>query len=219
MGSIDELFAEVYANPEDEQLRRVLADALMAANDPRGELILFQLEPDKDHHRRAMRLIQAHGISWLGALRGQVIPTAYERGFLASCVVIADDVPACPEWATVHTIELDGSITSFELHPEMRSLRTLALGKHAAVLGLLADRTRTLLASVEIRITWEPMLELILRKHLSRGVGRLLIVEHVAPSRADTMQALARTSSSPVELRVDPVVHEEPEDHFEAIDE
>lgn len=219
MGHIDELFAEVYANPEDDQLRRVLADALMAANDPRGELILYQLEPDKDHHR-TMRLIQAHGLSWLGALRGFVIPTSYERGFVASCVVTADDAPACAEWATLHTIELDTSITSFELHPEMRSLRTLVLGKRAAVLGLLADRTRSQLGTMDVRVTWEPMLELVLRKHLSRGVGHSLVVDHVSPAREDTMRALARTSSTPVELRVDRVVAVEPDDdHYDAVDE
>ncbi len=131
MSSIEQLFAEVYANPDDDQVRRVLADALLATGDPRGELILFQLEPDKDYHRRAMRLVQAHGLSWLGALRGKVIPLAYERGFLASVSLqlqlqirpIDFDLPI---WGTVHTIDLeDADLDTFQITPVMRSLKTL----------------------------------------------------------------------------------------------
>jgi hypothetical protein len=131
VSSIDELFAEVYANPDDDQLRRVLADALLSINDPRGELILFQLEPEKDDHRRAMRLIQAHGLSWLGPLRGFVVPLSYERGFLASCQLIGDATLELdfdhPVWATVHTIDLGelARFDRFEITPAMRSLRKL----------------------------------------------------------------------------------------------
>jgi uncharacterized protein (TIGR02996 family) len=129
--SISELFAEVYAHPEDDQVRRVLADALLAHGDPRGELILFQLAPDKDYHRRAMRLVQQHGLTWLGPLRGAVIPLRYERGFLASCQLVSgatDEIDfELPMWATVRTIDL-GELESddlFEVTPAMRSLRTL----------------------------------------------------------------------------------------------
>lgn len=132
VSSIDDLFAEVYANPDDDQLKRVLSDALMAAGDPRGELILFQLEPDKDYHRRAMRLIQAHGLSWLGPLKGMVIPLAYERGFVAAVQILSGarqidwDLPI---WATVHTIdfgELDNDeLLYVRLTPAMRSLTNL----------------------------------------------------------------------------------------------
>jgi uncharacterized protein (TIGR02996 family) len=129
--SIDELFAEVYANPDDDQLRRVLSDALMAAGDPRGELILFQLEPDKDYHRRAMRLIQAHGLSWLGPLRGFVIPLAYERGFVAAVQLLTVKGVDWdhPMWATIHTIDV-GTLDNDELlyvrlTPAMRSLTAL----------------------------------------------------------------------------------------------
>lgn len=154
MSAIEDLFAEVYANPNDDQLKRVLADALMAANDPRGELILFQLEPDKDHHRRAMRLIQAHGLSWLGPLRGAVIPLAYERGFLASCALLETGTDALEHeiWATVHTIDLDDfddvNIGKVRITPVMRSLKRL--------IGL------------------SPTQELILRKH--QPVDRLELV-------------------------------------------
>ncbi len=145
MSTIDELFAEVYANPDDDPLKRVLSDALMARGDPRGELILFQLEPDKDYHRRAMRLIQAHGLSWLGALRGAVIPLLYERGFLSSAALLAGtpiDFDE-PMWGTVHTIDLDAfderNIASVRLTPAMRSLQTLVNVNELQV-AILRDR-------------------------------------------------------------------------------
>lgn len=132
VSSIDELFAEVYANPDDDQVRRVLSDALLAIGDPRGEFILFQLEPDKDFHRRAMRLIQAHGLTWLGPLRDSVIPLAYERGFIASVGLRRGAGPIdfdLPMWGTIHTIELDGLVKSdlagFRVTPAMRSLKRL----------------------------------------------------------------------------------------------
>lgn len=162
MNAIEELFAEVYTNPDDDQLRRVLADALMAAGDPRGELILFQLEPDKDYHRRAMRLIQAHGLSWLGPLRGSVIPLAYERGFLASCALLETAAEfEHPIWATVHTIDLDDfddlNIRKVRITPVMRSLKRL--------IGL------------------SPTQELILRKQQPEAVQHLELVLH---ARYDT---------------------------------
>lgn len=135
MDSIAKLFAEVYANPDDDHLRRVLSDALLAIGDPRGELILFQLEPDKDYHRRAMRLIQAHGLTWLGPLRGSVIPLVYERGFLASVALLPEvriDFEQ-PIWGTVHTIDLESlsfvDLVTFRVTPAMRSLKRL-VGLH-----------------------------------------------------------------------------------------
>lgn len=129
MDSIEQLFAEVYANPGDDHVRRVLADALLAIGDPRGELIACQLSPDVGH--RAMRLIQAYGLTWLGPLRGAVIPLAYERGFLASAALLesrALDLDN-PLWSTVHTIDLedfdDVTIAEFRVTPAMRSLTTL----------------------------------------------------------------------------------------------
>ncbi|MCX5748157.1 MAG: hypothetical protein NT062_37335 [Proteobacteria bacterium] len=125
------LFAQVYAEPDDDELRHILADALMARSDPRGELILYQLRPEADHPQRAMRLVQQHGLSWLGPLRDVVIPLAYERGFLASAQVLvtarANLTRACGEWATVHTLELDANDAKVmpEMIPVMRSLRAL----------------------------------------------------------------------------------------------
>jgi uncharacterized protein (TIGR02996 family) len=120
--AIASLYRQVWEHPDDDHVRMVLADALVLAGDPRGELIQQQLRGD-----RAMTLLQRHGMTWLGALRHHVLPVKYERGFLASCVVVDGD--ACvgaDEWSTVHTVELDrDSGTRFLTHPVMRSLRSL----------------------------------------------------------------------------------------------
>lgn len=198
--AIAQLYAEIYAHPEDDQLRRVLADALLALDDPRGELLLYQLDPAKDHQGRVMRLIQAHGLSWLGALRGIAIPLGYERGFLASCSVIADNAATCEEWATVHTIEV--ATRDFVLHPEMRSLRTLELGTGAVVLEQLANRTRTLLAPLAIHLTYEPAIEGVLERQLRRGLGRSLRITRVPEERAEHLRSLGVGSPTTLELRL-----------------
>lgn len=159
--SIAELYAEVYAHPDDDQVRRVLADALMAVGDPRGELILFQLEPDKDYHRRAMRLVQQHGMTWLGPLRDMVVPLGYERGFLTSCQLVSgatDEIDyELPMWATIRTIDLAEleSDDLFEVTPAMRSLRTLT----GLAMTRAADLTRatpSLGARVRLVMRGEP---------------------------------------------------------------
>lgn len=106
----------------------MLADALQAIGDPRGEFIALQFNPAQDWERREMRLLQRNGLTWLGELRGAVTPIAYEKGFLASCILYdGARVVGCDEWATVHTVEL-ASANDIEplLHPVMRSLRHVA---------------------------------------------------------------------------------------------
>lgn len=157
--AIAQLYREVYANPADDQVRRVLADALIATNDPRGELILFQLEPDKDFDRRAMRLVQQHGMSWLGALRDVVVPLGYERGFLASCLIVGDitGLLDAGEWATVHTFDLDelDHATAFDLPRTARSLHTL-VGVPAVRAAHLTAADTSRAARLTIRLRGEP---------------------------------------------------------------
>ncbi|MBA3538878.1 MAG: hypothetical protein H0T79_04560 [Deltaproteobacteria bacterium] len=158
--AIDDLYQQVYARPHDDDLRRVLADALLAIDDPRGELIQLQFHPDADHQQRAMRLVQQYGLTWLGALRGAVIPLAYERGFLASCQVldVSPTLVGHPEWGTVYTIELDPDpatrTSTFFVHPVMRALRRVT-GANVATLRWLATQTLPpLLTELATECTW-----------------------------------------------------------------
>jgi uncharacterized protein (TIGR02996 family) len=139
VADVDELQQQVWLHPEDDQLRLVLADALISVGDPRGELIQLQLQSPRDHSVRIMRLIQSNGMTWLGALRGAVIPLGYERGFLASCRLYdAKRVEGVNEWSTVHTVDLDISDASILAHPVMRSLRCVINLEHRGMEELLA---------------------------------------------------------------------------------
>ena len=91
---VADLYAAVYANPEDDGLRQVLADALISRGDPRGEFIQLQYDDRRDQSG-ARRLMQLHGMTWLGSLRGKVVPLAYERGFLAGCAIRAPGSEGC----------------------------------------------------------------------------------------------------------------------------
>jgi len=86
---IDALLAQVYAHPEDDEPRLVLADALQGQGDPRGELIALQLAAPAsatDHEARLRRidaLIKACGADWLGDLAGIAYRAQFQRGFPA----------------------------------------------------------------------------------------------------------------------------------------
>jgi len=156
---LEDLFAQVYASPDDDEVRRILADALTEAGDPRGELITFQLHPDVDYQRRAMRLVQQNGLRWLGALRGAVIPLGYERGFLAHAQVVDTEAAAIlrdhREWATLHTLELaDTATPPAMLGPSFRSLTKLVNANVAALTWMVAQPPTELPPRIEaIRAT------------------------------------------------------------------
>jgi len=81
------LFAAVYAAPDADEPREVLADALQEAGDPRGELIALQLreyrgDTSDELRQRAQELVVKHGKTWLGALRPIVFRAEMRRGFL-----------------------------------------------------------------------------------------------------------------------------------------
>ncbi|HEU0031175.1 MAG TPA: hypothetical protein VFQ53_11120 [Kofleriaceae bacterium] len=192
---IAELYAQVYAHPDDDHVRQVLADALISIGDPRGQLILMQLQPAADQLREVMGLLQRHGLSWLGRLRDVVVPLAYERGFLASCLVVTDVRPviAVDEWATVHTIELPvARFLDFALHPVMRALKRL-VNPAPELLVNLAARHGEQLAQLAIEMPFSPALPDVLSRYLPPNAIRALTVHGVpAQARATLARAAAR---------------------------
>ncbi len=185
--STDPLFAAVYANPEDDRPRMVLADLLQELGDPRGELIALQLASAGKRSKREKELLEAHAHDWLGPIAPLVHRTGldYERGFVARCSVRgetarhASALLGLPEWRTV--IDLD--LTSWEGDPKpllagMPALRVLRgvsrpnlLPAHDAIerieIGVIssADELATLaslpaLHSVEIEGCWRDFDEL-----------------------------------------------------------
>lgn len=194
MTSIAALYREVYERPDDDEVRLVLADALVAAGDPRGELIVAQLRPGADHEQRAMRLLQRHGLAWLGALRGAVIPLAYDRGFVARVQLAADvrGVLDAPEWATVHAIEGADRRVGFALSSAMRSLRRVSALDALTVLDL-ATRSAPQLRGLTIELPYAPDVFELLERYLPPSpVARLVIRGIGDPQTAARLAAAGR---------------------------
>lgn len=78
------LFAHIYAHPEDDGARLVLADMLQLEGDPLGEFIALQFSPStKKGNKRMRSLLKAHKESWLGPDLTRVLKSPeFERGFL-----------------------------------------------------------------------------------------------------------------------------------------
>lgn len=88
---MDPLWQRVAAHPDDEEARRVLADALLERGDPRGELIAVQCrlaavpqdEWGPEERRLAEReqaLLDAHGAAWVQGWPFELLPV-FVRGF------------------------------------------------------------------------------------------------------------------------------------------
>ena len=97
----DALVREVYARPDADDARLVLADALLAHGDPRGELIALQLAGSDDDRPRARceQLLREHGRRWLGALRPVTYRARFARGFLARLELNGRWTASEPGWA------------------------------------------------------------------------------------------------------------------------
>ncbi|HLL22455.1 MAG TPA: TIGR02996 domain-containing protein, partial [Kofleriaceae bacterium] len=89
LGNDGPLVRAIAADPDDDEQRLVLADALMQRGDPRGELIALQCaiaraEPAPDElTSRVDALLAAHGAAWTAELRA-ICPGRYGfvRGFV-----------------------------------------------------------------------------------------------------------------------------------------
>jgi uncharacterized protein (TIGR02996 family) len=177
-----ELFAAVYAAPDDDGPRAVLSDFLSERGDPRGEFIALQLRRTRtDEPGREGALLPKHQPAWLGELSGVVryknyyvygpqpaswgmhIAVRWHRGFLAGANVVftgpkLKKLGPLPEWATVeYALGLSADAKNEEalrgLLNSMRSLRGLA--GHAALLRVAAsvDPVRARLRQVNAWLT------------------------------------------------------------------
>lgn len=114
---VDDLYAAVYENPDDDDVRMVLADALNERGDPHGELIAIQMKRKGGHRltkelrTRERQLLTAYGRKWLGRIEPAVAKTGlkYERGFPSAVVLTwpgeSDPGSSLPEWSTLRSID------------------------------------------------------------------------------------------------------------------
>lgn len=116
-GDVSSLTTQVYSRPADDDVRRVLADALLEAGDVRGELITLQLLPSLDatQRKRAKQLLDQHARKWLGVLEPAILKSGlvYRRGFPAVAKLstnqrsVVDKVMGRPEWNTFEELDLE----------------------------------------------------------------------------------------------------------------
>lgn len=135
-GSLDELYARVAADPDDDAPRRVLADKLMGEGDPRGEFIELQLRPTLTpaEAKRVKELLAKHEKAWLGpvAETTRKPDRVWRRGFLDACRIVARgkflaQALGHPAWALVRVLEVDHEekANAIVLHPVLRNVRAL----------------------------------------------------------------------------------------------
>jgi uncharacterized protein (TIGR02996 family) len=144
---LHELWKDVWAHPERIAARHVLADALQARGDPRGEFIALQLAGGENQKaaRRVAALLREHGDDWLGRLPGvERASRRFERGFVSSVRVAASDAQLeaaldADEWRTIEEIFLAASPeVAVRLVGRMPMLRALATPSEAVLRALAA---------------------------------------------------------------------------------
>jgi uncharacterized protein (TIGR02996 family) len=102
------LLARVYAQPDDDGARLVLADHLLEQGEPLGEFIMLQCSPRPDEVQ-VRALLERYGGVWETALGPLIHPgyTLFRRGFPASVLMNFGPQPwppPGPAWGTVEEI-------------------------------------------------------------------------------------------------------------------
>jgi uncharacterized protein (TIGR02996 family) len=136
--NLDALYADVYAAPDADEPRAILADALQEAGDPRGEFIALQLreahgDASEELRARAQELVQLHGKTWLGPLRPIAVRAVMRRGFLQR-------LDLAGSWATKKWKEMAAEpmlATVEELVPEQATGAVYAKMLDGVLLGAL----------------------------------------------------------------------------------
>jgi len=178
------LFAAVYDDPASDAPRMVLADALLANGDLRGELIQLQLAPPSaKSNARIKALLRAHQATWLGSFDEVVGNAVFRRGFAADVSVDGRQElhPERREWCTVEVIHIqfpmgpayDAALARFLAHDNLAGLRRCdgisvrALDQIArdfeqldVVPPLVPTRTRTTARVLGIHGTYNPRVAL-----------------------------------------------------------
>ncbi|MCB9668916.1 MAG: hypothetical protein H6734_05535 [Alphaproteobacteria bacterium] len=130
------LFEAVWSAPEDMGPRRVLADALLEREDPRGRFLALELEGGPDAHEAALALLEAHGNAWYGPWFRHWDALVHEAGFpvevrVDRAIRRTRSLRDAPIWPTVRRLVVVGGPPGEEA--EGRLVRLLADPALAAV--------------------------------------------------------------------------------------
>lgn len=93
----------VYADPDDDGAREVLADRWLEREDPRGELVTLQMKEARGRATPADRkkiasLVRKHDRAWLGVLAAVTKNRRWDRGFLDEIELLANSVTSMATW-------------------------------------------------------------------------------------------------------------------------
>jgi uncharacterized protein (TIGR02996 family) len=193
---VDELLAQVIAKPEDDAPRLVLADALLERDDPRGELISLQLQPQgEEERRRAGSLLRKHERQWLGELATVTKNRVWRRGFLDETELqnhaVADDatwerLAHDPALATVRVLHKGRANTdlyrSFVLSPQLRALRDIEVPTIAMLQELIDAGRRLDHVTIEPGLT-KACIELLPALAERVGARRITVATREDPAR------------------------------------
>lgn len=147
------LFDAVYASPDDDVPRLVLADALLESGDVRGEFIATQIamargEASPDVMARARELERQREMEWAGRL-SKCLRVEYRRGF-PWVVHVRTTARTAAEWATVGVVIVDEPRHDFtavlDTGRSFKSLERLSGVDAANVMGAAKWRTPKLRA-------------------------------------------------------------------------
>lgn len=206
------LLERIHADPDDDGLRVVYADALTERGDPRGEFISLQLQKKHTPAQRAQlkALLAKHERTWSGPLARALDRRVYERGFLVEGEVsIGTDelAPTAPEWATVERVrnatkllgpqfnrlvELETNETLSGQFPRLARVEVDSLRQVAALLEGAAPKLTTLslfsLTPQEVaKLLQTPQGKLLL--HLQFRGGKELFSAYRAVVSASSLQS------------------------------
>ncbi|NMO17049.1 TIGR02996 domain-containing protein [Pyxidicoccus fallax] len=139
------LLARVYAHPDDDSARMVLADHLQEQGDALGEFIMLQYASQPDA-ARVRELLEKHSVTWQVPLGPHVTPehTRFERGFPVAVQMNVGRreslTPPGPAWGTVESIDWNGSgppeAAAWLAHPHVHALKRLSRTRGAIGRGL-----------------------------------------------------------------------------------
>jgi uncharacterized protein (TIGR02996 family) len=189
--TVEDLLADVYANPRDDAPRLVLADLLQERGDPRGEFIALQCRGaplDKAARARERALLAAHARAWMGPLAPAIAKSArhkpvFRRGFLAAAYVTfkhpseAERLGREPAWATLDEI---GFGKHGQMTEAMRHARTVRMTADAQDESLFTEGAPWAIETLELDYGLSDLLATMRLPHL-----RVLRVDSMPSGLAD----------------------------------
>lgn len=196
------LRAAVYASPNDDAPRAVLADLWLAQGDPRGELVALQLGPPSDAVAARVRaLLRDHAGGWFAPeTEGVLQHMTFERGFPSVAGLAPDRVAPAEAWdrasrdpalATLTALQRGGAsaarYAAFAASPALRGLRWVDAGVPGALAALAAGPPRPIETLFFARL---PSARLLSRVVTSPALARARRLELVTDAGPDAVCAL-----------------------------